>query len=156
VGPEPEQEVLGVGDPDAVHQRCGVGREEESSRPGDPFCCRLLLEHGLREDVQAELVVGVGAGVEDLVVNRGVRDRGKDRAAGGGVSRTRANDIGMRDAGDDGTRVERDVFVTSNGPQAPRGGPRESGSLCDEGRGKPKEKSCALRCVLGDLSEKAQ
>ena len=39
-----------------------------------PICRRKLLEHILREDVQAELSVGVGAGVEDLMVNHGDRD----------------------------------------------------------------------------------
>jgi hypothetical protein len=48
------------------------------------------------------------------VVIRGVRDRDKDRAACGGVSRTKVNDIGVRNAVDDGTRAERDGFVTSN------------------------------------------
>ena len=73
--------------------------------------------------MKAELFVGVRAGVEDLVVGRGVCDRDKDRAAGGGVSRTRANDIGVRDAGNDGSRAARDVFVTSNGLVVPGGGP---------------------------------
>ena len=114
------------------------------------------MEHRLREDVEAELFIGLGAGVEDLVVNRGARDRDKDRAAGEGVSRTRTNDIGVRDAGDDGTRAERDVFVTSNGPRVPGGDPREAGSLCNEGRGNPREGSRALRGILGDLSEKLQ
>ena len=106
-----------------VNQRCGVGRKEESCRPGDLFYNHQMLEQIFRKNVQAELSIGVGAGVEELVVNRGVRERDKDRTAGGGVSRTRANDIWMRDAGNDGTRAARDGFVTSNGPWVPGGGP---------------------------------
>ncbi len=106
--------------------------------------------------METELSVGVRAGVENLVVHRGVRDGDKNRAAGGGVSCTKANDKGLWDAVDDGTRTERNVLVTSNGPRVSGGGPREIGFFHDEGGSKPWAGSCALLCALIYLREKAQ
>ena len=106
--------------------------------------------------MEAELSVGVRAGVENLVVHRGVRDGDKNRAAGWGVSRTRANDKGLWGDVDDSTRTERNVLVTSNGPRVTGGGPRETGVFRDESGGKPWEGSSALLCVLFYLRKKAQ
>ena len=134
---------------------CGVGGKEEGRRPGDPLRCRQLLEYRFGEEVEAEFSVGVRSGVKNLIVQRGVRDGDQDRAAGGGVSRARANDKGLWDAVDNGTWAERDVLVALNAPRVAGGGPRETGSFLDEGEGKPRAGPCALLRVLLYLREKA-
>ena len=117
MSPEPKREVFGVGNSNAVDPRCGVGGKEEDRRPDDPCCCRKLLENIFGEDVEAELFVGVRAGVENVVVHRGDRDGDKNRAASGGVSRTKTSDKGLWYAVDDGIRTERNVYATSDGPR---------------------------------------
>ena len=128
--------------------------EVERGEPLYPGCRSQLLEDGLGECVEAELLGGVGSRLEYGVVNPGVRD-GEEEVMAEALLGPRANRKGARFPFNDSPWAERKIFVRSQGSGVAGRKPGESDPSGDQGGREPREWSKALVGVLLHIGEKS-